>query len=135
MTPKQIELIEDSWDFILMNTDEAGIIFYKRLFELNPALRPLFKEDIKSQAQKLVSLITFAVHKLNNFNEIVSDVKALGLRHKGYKVKPEYYITVAEALLWTLESGLGNEWNEEVKEAWIKLYETLSKIMLEAYNS
>lgn len=132
MTPRQIELVENSWDFILMNTNEAGIIFYNRLFEIDPSLKSLFKEDIKSQSQKLVSLITFAVHKLSNFSEIISDVRALGMRHRTYKVKPEYYQTVGKALLSTLEKGLGDQWNRETKEAWATLYDTLSQIMIEA---
>ncbi|GHN02191.1 hemoglobin [Cytophagales bacterium WSM2-2] len=132
MTPRQIELVENSWDYVLMNTAEAGIIFYNKLFELDPSLRAMFKEDIKSQSQKLVSLITFAVHKLNTLDEIISDVKALGARHKGYKVKPAHYTTVAEALLWTLGQGLGEQWTEEVKEAWVSLYTVLSKTMIEA---
>jgi nitric oxide dioxygenase len=132
MTPKQIELVENSWDFILMNTTEAGIIFYDKLFEIDPSLRTLFKGDIKSQSQKLISLITFAVHKLNSLDEILSDVKALGMRHNKYHVKEEHYTTVAEALLWTLEKGLGSQWNNELKEAWVTLYMVLSKTMIEA---
>lgn len=134
MTQRQIDLVESSWDFILTNTNEAGMIFYEKLFEIDPNLRPLFKADIKAQSQKLISLLTFAVHKLNNFNEIVTDVKALGQRHKNYQVKPEHYNTVAEALLWTLEKGLGEQWDEEMKEAWVTLYQTISKVMIEAAN-
>jgi len=132
MTTKQIELVENSWDFVLMNTTEAGIIFYNRLFEIDPSLRNLFKGDIKSQSQKLISLITFAVHKLNSLDEILTDVKALGMRHNKYNVKEEHYATVAQALLWTLEKGLGNQWNEELKNAWVTLYTVLSKTMIEA---
>ena len=132
MTPRQIELVENSWDFVLTNTAEGGVIFYDKLFELDPSLRSLFKDDIKLQSQKLISLITFAVHKLNSLEEIISDVKALGARHRGYQVKPEYYLTVAEALLWTLGKGLGNQWNEELKEAWVTLYTRLSNTMIEA---
>src|SRR5262249_10156008 len=106
--------------------------FYKKLFSLAPELRQLFKGDIHSQSQKLVSLITFAVHKLNSFSDIVSDVRALGMRHKGYKVKPEHFAVVGEALLWTLNKGLGDKWNQETEQAWAATYDTLSKIMIEA---
>lgn len=132
MTQKQIELVENSWDYFLLNTQEAGLVFYNKLFEIDPSLRDLFKADIKSQSQKLISLITFAVHKLQNFSEIISDVKALGVRHKNYKVKKEYYSTVGEALLWTLKSGLGNQWNDETKDAWETLYGILSNVMIDA---
>ena len=44
-------------------------------------------------------------------------MKALGERHVGYKVTKPMYDTVGAALLWTLEQGLGEAWNDEVKEA------------------
>lgn len=132
MTERQIKLVEDSWDYIITNTEEAGNLFYTRLFEQSPALRPLFKENMREQERKLISLITFAVSKANNLDEIANDVVALGTRHKGYGVKDEYYNDVATALLWTLEQGLGNQWNNEVKEAWTTLYVTLAGIMTKA---
>jgi nitric oxide dioxygenase len=132
MTSRQIELVENSWEFILRNTNDAGAIFYSRLFEINPTLRTLFKEDIESQAQKLVSLITFAVHKLYNLEEILDDVKALGARHAKYNVKSEHYASVANALLWTLEKSLNAQWTEEMEDAWISVYNTLSKTMIDA---
>ncbi|NBW35505.1 MAG: hemin receptor [Cytophagia bacterium] len=132
MTPRQIELIEESWDFVITNTTEAGQLFYERLFHESPDLRPLFKGEIREQERKLISLITFAVSKLRNLDEIVEDVRALGTRHKQYGVKDEYYNNVATALLWTLEQGLGTKWTEEVKQAWIAVYTTLADVMTKA---
>jgi hemoglobin-like flavoprotein len=132
MTPKQIEMIENSWDYIILNVSEAGSLFYQRLFELDPELKHLFKGDTKAQAIKLTSMITFLVHKLNQLDEVVKDVRSLGARHKGYQVKPESYATVGAALLWTLEQGLGNQWNSEMHGAWAELYTVLSSIMIES---
>jgi hemoglobin-like flavoprotein len=132
MTQEQINLVEGSWDFILLNTNEAGKIFYSKLFELDPSLKYLFKEDIDSQSRKLVSMITFVVHKLNNLEEVVNDVIALGKRHAGYKVKQEHYNTVAAALLWTLEQALQEQWDEKMKSAWVAVYTVLSGTMMKA---
>jgi hemoglobin-like flavoprotein len=132
MTTRQIELIEESWDFVITNTTEAGQLFYERLFQESPNLRPLFKGEIRDQERKLISLITFAVSKLRTIDEIVEDVRALGTRHKQYGVQDEYYSNVATALLWTLEQGLGTRWTEEVKQAWITVYTTLAEIMTKA---
>lgn len=132
MTPKQIDIIEETWDFVITNTEEAGQLFYDRLFKESPELRPLFKGDMKDQERKLMSLITFAVSKIRNIDEIIDDVRALGTRHKHYGVKDDYYTNVASALLWTLEQGLGNRWNAEVKEAWTTLYMALADIMTKA---
>ena len=77
-------------------------------------------------------MITFAVHKLNHLEEILSDIKSLGVHHQRKMVRLEHYPTVASALLWTLENSLGNQWNEEIKEAWTLIYGMLSKVMIEA---
>jgi nitric oxide dioxygenase len=84
---------------------------------------------MRDQERKLISLITFAVSKLNNLDEIKNDVVALGARHRNYGVKEEHYSNVASALLWTLEKGLGQKWTPEVKQAWTDLYMTLAGIM------
>jgi len=132
MTAREIDLIENSWEFILNNTTEPGMLFYDKLFQIDPQLWSLFKADLKSQSQKLITLITFAISKLHNIDEIIQDVQALGKRHVGYKVQPGHYAIVGEALIWTLEKGSGFRWNEETMKAWVKLYSTLSQIMIEA---
>lgn len=132
MTIRQIELIEDSWDFVITNAAGAAQLFYQRLFQESPHLKDLFKGDMREQERKLTSLITFAVRKLRNIEEIVDDVKALGTRHHGYGVKTEDYNDVALALLWTLEQGLGTRWNDEVCDAWTTLYGLLAETMRSA---
>jgi hemoglobin-like flavoprotein len=44
-------------------------------------------------------------------------VKALGARHSGYGVAAAHYAIVGEALLWTLERGLGEGFTPEVRSA------------------
>ena len=132
LTSRQIELVENSWDYVLLNSHETGNIFYEKLFSLDPQLREMFKGDIITQSQKLVSMITFAVHKLNSLEDIIADVKALGVQHKHNLVEVRHYDTVALALLWTLERALGPEWSEEVKDAWASVYHVLSKTMIDA---
>jgi hemoglobin-like flavoprotein len=132
MTPKQIELVQNSWDYVINNVAEAGEIFYEKLFEKDPQLRSMFSTDIKEQSRKLIGIITFAVKKLNNLSEVIGDVQALGKRHGRYGVQPSHYVIVGDSLLWALEKGLGERWNEEVKEAWTRLYTTLAEIMIHA---
>lgn len=132
LTSRHIELVENSWDYVLLNSHEAGSIFYQKLFFLDPSLRQMFKSDMITQTQKLVAMITFAVHKLNNLDEIIADVKALGVQHRQNKVEVRHYDTVATALLSTLEQAMGQEWNEDIKEAWASVYGALSKTMIDA---
>jgi len=129
MTPRQKELVQTSWKKVVPIADTAAELFYGRLFELDPSLRPLFKTDIKEQGKKLMTMITTAVRALDNLPALVPAVQALGRRHGGYGVKDEHYATVATALLWTLEKGLGPDFTPETKEAWVVVYTILADTM------
>ena len=59
-------------------------------------------------------------------------VQALGRHHTGYDVQPAHYGTVAQALLWTLEQGLKDDFTPEVKEAWTTVYTLLADTMIAA---
>jgi hemoglobin-like flavoprotein len=61
--------------------------------------------------------------------ELVPAVQDLGVRHVGYGVKDKDYDTVGEALIWTLQQGLGEGFTPEVQEAWIAVYGVLSDTM------
>ncbi|MCG8650530.1 MAG: globin domain-containing protein [Pirellulales bacterium] len=132
MTPKQIELVQSSWQHVKPISEQAAELFYGRLFTLDPSLRPLFKGDMKEQGRKLMATLNLAVTSLTKLETILPAVRDLGRRHVKYGVADEHYNTVAEALLWTLEQGLGDEFTDEVKEAWTQTYITLSTVMIEA---
>lgn len=132
MTPKQIELVQTTWEKCVPIADQAAALFYGKLFELDPKLKPLFTSDIKEQGKKLMTMITMAVRGLNDLGRLVPAVEELGRRHVGYGVKEEHYATVGAALLWTLEQGLGSNFTAEVKEAWTKVYTVLATTMQKA---
>jgi hemoglobin-like flavoprotein len=129
MTPKQIELVQTTWEKCVPIADQAAALFYGKLFELDPKLKPLFTSDIKEQGKKLMTMITMAVRGLNDLGRLVPAVEELGRRHVGYGVKDEHYATVGAALLWTLEQGLGSAFTPEVKEAWTEVYTVLATTM------
>ena len=135
MTPEQKTLVQTSWEKVVPIADTAAGLFYGRLFELDPSLRPMFTSDIKEQGKKLMTMITMAVRGLDNLGALVPAVQALGKRHGGYGVKDEHYNTVATALLWTLEKGLGPDFTPATKEAWVVVYTILADTMKGAANA
>ena len=132
MTPRQKELVQTSWEKVVPISETAASLFYGRLFELDPALQPMFTSDIKEQGRKLMLMITTAVRGLDNLGALVPAVQALGRRHTSYGVKDEHYGTVATALLWTLEQGLGPDFTPETKDAWVVVYTLLADTMKNA---
>lgn len=132
MTPQQVTLVKTSWQKVLPISDKAAELFYGKLFEMDPALEPLFSGDMTEQGRKLMLMINTAVNSLDRLDAIVPAVQGLGKRHVAYGVKDEHYDTVAGALLWTLEAGLGDAFTPEVKDAWVQTYTILATTMKDA---
>ena len=125
-----IALVQQSWEKVLPIADDAAKLFYGKLFELDPALRPMFAHsDMTEQRKKLMQMITVAVRGLNRLEELIPAVEALGRRHVGYGVTDAHYTTVAAALIWTLEQGLGDSFTPELRSAWTETYITLATVM------
>ncbi len=135
MENKTIELVQESFKKVVPIADKAAEIFYGKLFEKDPSLKPLFKGDIKDQGKKLMSMIGTAVSGLNNLDALVPVVQNLGKGHAGYGVEDKHYDTVGSALLETLEAGLGEAFTAEVKDAWTEVYTLLATTMKDAANS
>lgn len=132
MTPQQIELVQTSFKKVVPIAGTAADLFYDRLFEIAPEVRPMFPQDMKEQKVKLMAMLGTAVSNLHRLDEILPAVKALGERHKGYGVAAAHYAPVGTALLWTLEQGLGPEFTPEVKAAWTETYTALAGVMTSA---
>ena len=132
MTPEQVELIKSSWAQVVPISDKAAELFYGKLFELDPSVKSLFNGDMVEQGKKLMKMVGTAVNGLDRLDEIVPAVQQLGVRHIAYGVKNEHYNTVGTALLWTLETGLGDAFTEDTKDAWATLYGVLADTMKSA---
>jgi hemoglobin-like flavoprotein len=132
MTPTQIILVKDSFRKVMPIADAAASLFYARLFELDPTLRPMFRGDMVSQGKKLMSVLGMTVAMLHRMEMILPQVREMGVRHAEYGVAERHYATVGEALLWTLEKGLGPEFTPEVREAWVSTYSLIATTMIAA---
>ena len=132
MTSEQKVLVQSTFAKVAPIADAAAAMFYARLFELDPSLRPLFTADLTEQGRKLMQMIAVAVNGLDRLDELVAAVRQLGVRHARYGVKDQHYDTVAEALLWTLERGLGSDFTPAAKDAWTAVYGVLAATMKEA---
>ena len=132
MTPEQKNLVQESFALVAPIADQAGALFYNRLFQLDPTLRSLFRGDIEEQSKKLMQMLAVAVASLDNVESIVPALHALGRRHDAYGVTKQHFDTVATALLWTLETGLGSRFTSEVRQAWVAVYTLLVTTMQEA---
>lgn len=134
MTPEHKIIVKETWASVIPIQETAAELFYGRLFEQHPEVKPLFKNDMQEQGEKLMKMIDQAVSSLDDLDSLVEPLKAAGKAHKGYGVNDEDYAKVGSCLLWTLEKGLGDAYNPSVEEAWGAAYHTLSTVMIDGAN-
>jgi len=135
MTPKQISLVQETWAKVKPIAPQAAEIFYSTLFEMDPSLKPLFKNDMTEQGNKLMTMLDTAVKLLSSPDKLIPAVEKLGARHVDYGVTSAHYDTVGAALLKTLETGLGDAFTLTVKKAWTAVYTTLATTMIQAADT
>jgi nitric oxide dioxygenase len=126
MTPDQITLVRDSFRLIEPIQEQAAVLFYRRLFELDPHIAGLFATtDMERQRRVLMQTLAVVVKGLDRLDQV-------GRRHVSYGVRVEDYATVGAALLWTLEQGLATAFTSPVREAWTAAFALLAGTMIDA---
>ena len=129
MDLNQIQLIRQTFAQVVPIADTAAALFYQKLFELDPALRPLFSPSLDEQGRKLMQMIGAAVGLLDKPHVLTPTLEALGRRHVAYGVRTDHYHPVGVALILTLQQGLGAAFTAEARQAWIAFYELVAKAM------
>jgi hemoglobin-like flavoprotein len=132
MNSREITLVQETFEKVRPQANDVARLFYSKLFELDPSLRPLFRPDLTEQGAKLMQVLGIAVAGLRNLDALLPVVEELGRRHTRYGVKEEHYETVGVALMQTLQAGLGESFTPEVAGAWQRVYAALSTTMIEA---
>jgi hemoglobin-like flavoprotein len=129
ITTAQIELVQSSFQQVLPIADAAGMLLYERIFFLAPESRALFDDDIASQAKRVMAAVKVAVDGLGRLDDVAPFLVRLGARHVRYGVRPEHFAVVADALLWTLEQGLGAAFTPDVRDAWVAAWNVIADAM------
>lgn len=132
LTDEEIDLIRVSFYDLLRISSGGDGLFYNRLFDIAPGLRPLFPDDVASQGVKLMSMLGSIVAQLHDHETLMPIVGDLARRHVSYGTTPAHYEVIGEALFWTLARGLGERFTPAVETAWSKGYRFLAAAMIEA---
>ena len=126
MNAMQQQLVRTSFATLAVMPEVAGALFYERLFAVNPSFQPLFKNDMRIQGVKLMTMLAMVVYNLPTPSQILPAIRDLALRHVKYGVKLADYDALREALLWTLEQALGEGFTPTVREAWAVCYDEIA---------
>jgi len=127
----QEQLIRDSFEVIHEMPQAIAMLFYGRLFDLDPSLRKMFKIDMQTQSRKLMDTLRATVDSLDRFDELRPFLRELGRKHAlEYGVRPEHYQVVTEALLWAFGQALQPHFYPETRAAWRTVLDDIAREML-----
>lgn len=133
MTTEKKLLVRRTWEQAAAAGEAVAVLFYDRLFEIDPTLERLFAHsDMAAQRAKLLRALALAVASLDRLEALEPTLAELGRRHVGYGVRRHHYEVVGAALLWTLRRALGEAWTREAEDAWTEVYALVSGIMIAA---
>jgi hemoglobin-like flavoprotein len=129
MQATQIQWVRSTFAQVAPQADAVAASFYRQLFELDPTLQAMFRNDMVRQREMLMSVLAAGVNGLDRLDTIVPTLHALGARHAGYGVHDGHYDTVAQALLLTLAAHLGDAFTPQACDAWVAAYTLLAGAM------
>jgi len=125
----QQKLVQTSFAQLAVMPDVAGALFYERLFATNPSFRLLFKNNMRIQGVKLMTMLAMVVYNLPEPEVVSPAIRDLAIRHVEYGVNLADYDALREALLWTLEQALGDDLTPAIRKAWTVCYDELADEM------
>ena len=114
-----------------------GMSFYKRLFEKYPQVKPLFHTPPEEQHKKLMASLGSIVGGVEQPDQLLPYLHAMGIRHLKYKTETAHYAAVGENLLAVLGEHLAKEgdWSEEMQDTWTAAIEVVANSMIEAADN
>jgi nitric oxide dioxygenase len=132
MTADELSLIRATFARLKRSKTNFGWLFYDRLFAIAPDARPLFKGNLDAQVHKLMDSLAVIIGAAGTGPTLASILQNLAVRHVTYGVRSKHYDKVGEALLWTLQQELGDDFTPKVRDAWASLYVSVATAMKHA---
>jgi methyl-accepting chemotaxis protein len=128
LTQIQIRQVQQSFGKAATKRRFITTLFYDRLFELDPSLRPMFRNlNLEEQGCRFMQMLALVISSLNDPARFKQRLENLGERHLYYGVQREHYTTFGAALLWALEKGLGKDFTPAAREAWRAFYNLVAE--------
>ena len=129
MKTRYKQLVRESFVELQEVSGPLSLLFYGRLFGVEPGLRRMFSEDMAAQGKKLMEMLAAAVQGMDNWDALKPALREMGDRHTGYGVQPAHYELVCDAMVWSISQALAGGAGPELKQAWRMLMDQVSQAM------
>jgi|GEM_PF-661161 len=128
MNKQTIALLRTSFAEIARRRPDVAAVFYKRLFEVAPDLRPMYSPSLKEQQKKLKASMV----QLAQSEQLPEQLAWLGERYTDDGLKAAHYKIAGDTLLWTFQHALQQNFTKPIRAAWAEAYNIIAKKMIAA---
>lgn len=121
-------VVGDSFERIGTHTLAMVEAFYRRWFEIDPGVAPLFRDAPATQPRMLAVALKLAVEHLRDPVALVAFLEDLGRRHHGKGVQAAHFTSMGEALIETLAAA-DPGWNDETRRGWATAWNGVAQVL------
>jgi hemoglobin-like flavoprotein len=130
MHPAAIDRIRESFDLLAPRLDDLVSVFYRRLFEAYPGVRPMFPADLTRQRGHLAASLALVGKNLGRLEMLEEPLRNLGAAHVRYGARPEHYPIVRDTLLDAIAEVAGAAFTPTLRHDWHAALNAVAAAML-----
>lgn len=105
-------------------------LFYTRLFERHPSVRPMFPDDMTRQRGHLMATIALVAKNADRLDTLEEPLMQLGAHHASFGTKPDHYPLVRDGVIEALRDAAPDAWSPDIERAWLIALNRVAELML-----
>ena len=133
LDPKTVRIVKETAPILGQQAESLTRLFYKRMFEANPEVKPFFNQAHQhagTQQRALAgAIVAYATH-IDDLDKLTDAVDMIAQKHVSLGVKAEHYPIVGENLIAAIKELLGDAATPDIIDAWTKAYGFLADILI-----
>lgn len=133
MTDEETRIVQRTWRLLRpVDPQLLSAVFLTRLQIEAPAWKPLATKRLQGEASGLIEGFSRIIARLDQPEAVKDRLLSLATHYLPDAVTPQQILNLGRALLWTLEQGLGSDWNSAVEQAWRQCYIELGQMVVDS---
>lgn len=134
MNPNAVKLVQESWKQVATAGPAAAALFHCNLMRTRPWLTAPYAGYVDERDTMLMRTFGHAVMGIHRLETHATLLLQIGRVNASCGVQSHHYPYFEVAMIQTLEQILGDMLTETLKQAWIAVFGTMTRLMLAGAN-
>lgn len=128
LTADQVRHIRNTWKYFRqIDFNVFGDALFTKLFVDYPFLKKVFRGDLSEQYYKLHHYLNTAVARIDYNDAALEEFPSCINPDNVAEFNSSCFECLKEALIWTLQKGIGRDWLPEYTQAWSDYLQLLAE--------